>query len=565
MPIRIIFSARTHKESESITDCQDFFHLNSEQNCCAIADGASQSFYPSLWAELLVNHFCQNSDINQENWQLWLKPIQEKWLQEVTEKVETAKRDFNPVWVTNTNRLNRRDSATSTFIGLEFLENKIKVSLVGDSCLFIVKNHQSINTLIASYPLKNSQDFGNRPEYFASYQKNNDFQPNFFDIPFENQRNSEKFYFILATDALSEFIFQCLENDKPIFTKITNIDNQQDFEKFVSLARKETIFMKNDDVALMILEVNNIKILEPLPSINPQKQNNNNLLSPVTATSNEEKEEELISPPLTPNNNNHNNNLQLDQENKLIELAKNYAIKFIEIRGVIQRRINLHLNNRESTIWNEQNQVRDFKKVNRDLKLQRNLLFILALLLPLLSYFIGKNSVNQKIVNSQDKISTLDNSKNINKNSSNNLESSNQRDQNPSDNQNNIKSSTPNQSKINEQKSIEIEVGMTIYKDKELSQILIESTQTKVKAQITQEGENWDKILRTVYAHKSTSNTQNCTDKEITFTKNIRITINPDKNAPLFGTLKQPSQFKNVDINSELTWCKFQFEGYIRK
>ncbi|BAQ61876.1 hypothetical protein GM3708_2282 [Geminocystis sp. NIES-3708] len=322
MSIHIIFSGRTHKENETIADCQDFFHLNSELNCFAIADGASQSFYPSLWAELLVNHFCQNPDIKEENWELWLKPIQEEWLKKVKKKVEKAKSELNPVWVTNTNRLNYRESATSTLIGLEFLENYLKVSLVGDSCLFIVKNYQSINTLIASYPLKNSQDFGNRPEYFASYEKNNDFQPTFLDIPFEKPSNSEeKYYFILATDALSEFIFKCLENDKPIFTKINDIHNQQDFEKFVSLARKDkdTISMKNDDVTLIILEVNNLKILQPLASINSQKQNNSLLppvgISPKQEVNQRENEEKLIS--LSAELNNNSENITPNEQNQL--------------------------------------------------------------------------------------------------------------------------------------------------------------------------------------------------------------------------------------------------------
>lgn len=177
----------------------------------------------------------------------------------------------------------------------------------------------------------------------------------------------------------------------------------------------------------------------------------------------------------------------------------------------------------------------------------------------LITYFLGKNSVNPNVVNPNDQNS-------ITENSSNNLNSSSfttESNQNLSDNQNISNSLTPNKSEINEPKFIEIEVNTMIYKDKELSQVLIESTQTKVKAQIIEEGDNWLKIMRTVYAHKSTSTTQNCTDKEIILTQNIR--IEPDKNAQLFGTLKQPSQFKNLDSNSQLEWCKFQFEVYIKK
>ncbi len=529
MSIQIIFSGRTHKESETITDCQDFFHQNLEQHCIAIADGASQSFYPSLWAELLVNHFCQNPDITPENWQLWLKPIQEKWLQKVQEKVETAQRDLTPVWVTNINRLNRRDSATSTFIGLKFLDNKIKVSLVGDSCLFIVKNHDYKNTLIASYPLENSQDFGNRPEYFASYEKDNDFKPQLFDLLFENQKNSEKYYFILATDALSEFIFQCLENEKDIWDYLIAISSENEFESFVKEVRNsQDVKMKNDDVTLMILEVNNIKIFQPLPSINPPTEKQiNTLLLTKTISGEEEKVNQVENEPT-----------------RILALSEFN---------------NNAYNNRETITPNEQNQVRDLKKINRSLKLQRNiLLFILVLSLPLLTYFLLKKSANQNIVNSNERISTSDNSNNIESSSS-----TNKSDQIPPDNQNNIDLPTSNESEINKPKSIEIEVGTKIYKDEQLSEILIESTQTKVNTPIIETGENWIKILRNVYAHKSTSPDENCTNKEITLIENIR--IEGYNNAPLFGKLKQPSQFQNLDIDNQLDWCKFRFEGYIKK
>ncbi|MFM6268956.1 MAG: hypothetical protein ACKPFA_21015, partial [Dolichospermum sp.] len=100
------------------------------------------SFYPSIWAELIVNHFCQNPNLTQNNWKQWLQPIQEKWLVEVEKRVMKARNENSRVWVTNQNRLNFHESATSTFIGVQFIEDKVKCSIVGDSCLFIVEGDQ---------------------------------------------------------------------------------------------------------------------------------------------------------------------------------------------------------------------------------------------------------------------------------------------------------------------------------------------------------------------------------------------------------------------------------------
>jgi serine/threonine protein phosphatase PrpC len=210
-----IFCGKTHKENESINNCQDNFHI--AENCLAIADGASQSFYSGIWAEMLVQHFCQNPDVNESNWKDWLHPIQEKWLSEIKQRIETAKKEENPSWVTNINRLNAREPATSTFVGLQFLENQIKVSIVGDSCLFIFHNNQ----LTKSYLLKKSDDFNDRPQYFASYAKDNIFKPCFFDVPLDSEQ--EKVHFILATDALAEWILKNVEQIKSIIPNLLNI------------------------------------------------------------------------------------------------------------------------------------------------------------------------------------------------------------------------------------------------------------------------------------------------------------------------------------------------------
>jgi len=48
--INIFFAGKTSKENENNEDCQDAFQI--KENCIAIADGASQSLYPKVWAEL---------------------------------------------------------------------------------------------------------------------------------------------------------------------------------------------------------------------------------------------------------------------------------------------------------------------------------------------------------------------------------------------------------------------------------------------------------------------------------------------------------------------------------
>ena len=292
------FSDRTHKEMETISGCQDNFSYNEAKNCFAIADGATQSFYSSIWSKLLVDYFCENPQIDKNNWQEWLELIQQKWLEEVRAELEKAKSGNNFAWIEIYNGLERSKSATSTFIGLQFIENQAKISIVGDSCLFIFQGNQ----LIQTYLLKKSTDFNNQPEYFGSRSKNNDHEPKFLDIELKYKQDSDKLYFVLATDALAEYIFKYTEQQRDILTTLLTI---QEFENFVKSARQDdTIKMKNDDVTLMILEVSDGEIVSLPTQTRKENQKNPPIILP---SSNENKQ---------PFNEDKNNSSKVEEEPK---------------------------------------------------------------------------------------------------------------------------------------------------------------------------------------------------------------------------------------------------------
>ena len=216
------FSGKLPKENENIDDCQDFYKCDNRGRF-AIADGASQSFYSNIWAEKLVNHFCDDPNINERNWEQWLQPIQEEWSSVITQKVKQAKEENKPTWVTNQNRLKFGECATSTFVGLEFVDDKVKISIVGDSYLFVLEEEK----LIETYPkLACADDFGDRPEYFASDRKDNRFPPVLESKVLRNKKS--QMHFLLATDALSEYIFKCIEsNDENLFNPIKIIQYRE--------------------------------------------------------------------------------------------------------------------------------------------------------------------------------------------------------------------------------------------------------------------------------------------------------------------------------------------------
>ena len=247
----------THKKSETLDDCQDaaaIYILNQEHNIerYAVADGATRSFYPKQWAELLVKNFCESTEptLAEDTLEEWICPIQKEWYEQVKKRVN--ERDVYYL----TNRFNEKESAVSTFIGLEIDKSneKWKALIIGDSCLF----HRS-DTEFKSYLIENSADFTNRPEAFASFPKDNPIGcPKFIDGKMKPGDT-----FILATDALAKWIMQHKEKGKleEVLTQLNALEADEQFYQFVDEARQNTeIPLDNDDVTLMLISV------EMLPS-----------------------------------------------------------------------------------------------------------------------------------------------------------------------------------------------------------------------------------------------------------------------------------------------------------
>ena len=247
------------KKGETAADCQDAKAQNESIDRYAIADGATLSFFPRQWADLLVKHFCYPREIflslEEDNWEVWIEPIQREWLEWVSTTVQET-RDYMLV-----DRLSKRESALSTFIGIEFNIDKgeWKALILGDSCLF----HQR-GSEFKSYLLERISDFQYRPKSFASFQQDNPIggPP---EIISDDVLPGD--LFILATDALAKWIVQHNEisEDKleTALNQLKKIKNSEQFDQFVDLARdQEEIRLINDDVTLMLISVEESETIE---------------------------------------------------------------------------------------------------------------------------------------------------------------------------------------------------------------------------------------------------------------------------------------------------------------
>ncbi|MFN7254311.1 MAG: protein phosphatase 2C domain-containing protein [Microcystis sp.] len=531
------FSHRTHKEMETISGCQDNFSCNEAKNCFAIADGATQSFYSSIWSKLLVNYFCENPQIDKNNWQEWLKPIQQKWLEKVTAELGKAKSDNNPAWIEIQNCLSRFESATSTFIGLQFLENQAKVSIVGDSCLFIFRGNQ----LIKTYLLEKSTDFNNQPGYFGSRSKNNDHEPEFLDIKLKYKQHSDKLYFVLATDALAEYIFKYTEQRRDILTTLLkinpqqefDINSQQEFENFVTSARHDnTIKMKNDDVTLMILEVSDREIVS-LPT-KPRKENKED--SSIVLPSSDETEQ--LSKEDKSNPSNVEEKTQYNTSDETLGVPSGFAKIRSNIQTLLKPLQSLPIMRPNPTIEVSASISQPTKKrVIKPIDGIRNLLFVF---IPL-NIFLSATTL-YLIVQTANKINSIKTEQSSNLNSF-------------------------SQVTKYEPKYMNLEKGNKIYKDQTFQEIIIPALSDSSQVLILEEGEEWIKFQIDLYANQAILNEcSTCASDEIEIKPktNLRIFPNESERA-VFGQLSEPSKFKKLEFDSLPNWSKFTFVGYVKK
>ncbi|MCM4171853.1 hypothetical protein DHD32_10200 [Arenibacter sp. TNZ] len=233
----------TSKKSELFYDCADRFSYDKSQNKFAISDGVSKSFFPKIWADVLVNKWVGEIWNTDEE---FIKECQKDWLQQVTEIVYKP----DAKWFT-TNAFNRKESGLATFVGLCFYKKKKdwfwKANALGDSFLFFVpeKVRNFSKQCIVLSSKKEPIIFDNFPDYLSSIGNIHKGKKRFK----ENPLNPGTFY--LMTDALAEWFLNEKEN---AIGKISVWQNQKDFERFVDEERLNEK-LGNDDSAILIIQI----------------------------------------------------------------------------------------------------------------------------------------------------------------------------------------------------------------------------------------------------------------------------------------------------------------------
>lgn len=307
----------THKKAEHFKDCQDRFSINCDTKSVAVSDGMSQSWQQKIWAELLVNTFC-----NKECWVPNLASVRELspiWKEKVEKYIQELK-DNNAkesLIYRNERNLAEGKSAGATFVGVRFNGNNWECDVLGDSCL--------VAKIDNKYEFITSQDiekFDNHPDYYDSDCKK---QGRGKLKNREGLLSQSNPFVFLVSDPFSDFL---LEHNKKgdieeYAKQLLSITNHEAFEKLVADWR--SIGMHNDDSTLVIIEYDgseewNIIYQDNLSELIQVKQNTTQL---PMIFSKEEPQELSIS-----------QNIQISKEEfceEFIKISKNiFAISSIK-------------------------------------------------------------------------------------------------------------------------------------------------------------------------------------------------------------------------------------------
>ncbi len=223
------------KAGNSVDEYEDAFaHTlpregSHEEFRCAVADGATETSFSGLWAQILADAFVEQrlTQVQPEA----LAPLSARWHEAIAQK--TAHKPLP--WYAQ-EKLEK--GAFSSLMGLAIgADGSWRAHAVGDSCLFHVRPKQAIR----AFPYHTPDEFNNHPALLSTDAH----------AGFETRGARGKWrdgdYFLLMTDALAHFF---LSQRRLRGRLAADSLDQAGFAEIIGAARGEHT-CKNDDVTLL--------------------------------------------------------------------------------------------------------------------------------------------------------------------------------------------------------------------------------------------------------------------------------------------------------------------------
>jgi hypothetical protein len=204
----------------------------------AVADGATETSFSSIWARLLVRGFGRGNLYNSQQLceatkykRMWKRAVGKKSLPWYAEQ-------------------KIMDGAFSSLVGITIADPLPEQSVgswtalaIGDSCLVQVRGERAI----VKFPFDNSVSFNSRPYLLCSLAKGDPCQPDAIQFLTNTWQQGDAIY--LMTDALACWFMREDEEHRRPWEKLEEFESLAQFSDWVSQCR-DSKTLKNDDVTL---------------------------------------------------------------------------------------------------------------------------------------------------------------------------------------------------------------------------------------------------------------------------------------------------------------------------
>jgi len=231
---------RTSKSDELIDNCEDWANVDPESQIFVVADGVSQSFFPSKWAQLLVTNAHRARDL--PSYLKIVDDLTEDWLNAC--ELLLANEDQHSFI-----RQKQKQGAQSTFANLQLItrgtEHYWHFSTIGDSLLAILDTSDGERRIHRTLPWNNMNSFPGTPDTVSSVYPYLRGHMKFFEFPAtENQE------LLLMTDALARHLLLNCRTESLIEEFFTFLNKGDvDFQIWIDSQRNNGL--QDDDSTLI--------------------------------------------------------------------------------------------------------------------------------------------------------------------------------------------------------------------------------------------------------------------------------------------------------------------------
>jgi Protein phosphatase 2C len=239
-------SFRLHKKGGSPSEYEDRSAIVGVKDSClrvAVADGMTEGLFSDVWAELLVNGYCDYGVALFEDANL--KAMYKEFIHQTCQQINTMPEARH--WFMY-EKLERGTHTTLAAIDFS-TRNTVQMSAVGDSCIFWCNK----NT-IEMFPELSTDDFGISP---ASICHIPDTWHNLHSkIRSDEIALEQGCQFVLCTDAIAHWLVKETreKNNFLAWEKIVRFSDVAAFNLLIEELR-ESKEIRNDDVTLVIVDV----------------------------------------------------------------------------------------------------------------------------------------------------------------------------------------------------------------------------------------------------------------------------------------------------------------------